>query len=517
MSILPERTVSRRRRVTTEAAIKFFFSSNALMAIIVLALITIFLFREGSGFFGQNLANLRLYRRAGLEYVDIIRTQAGQHAALSRHLGDIRLLEMRAQTDSPSLPAFNQFADAFSDTGEFLNALVSDANDQAVALREALIAAGVPAAVSSAEEQRAAPAAAVDPQQAMVALRSADDKFPSVADTMKTKVENLLRAAPQLSSAKAQQSFASWQKKTRDYLDRLPATTQALRTWDPNKPVPAYRAITAFLFGTDWITASFWQDWYGIIPLLVGSIMVSVVALLHCCSARGLLGDLCKRSSRPSRENADQTVHRIYFRNSFGRARIFWHRCGGTSDPGALADAVHEMGARLSNQRTAECFYRGRASRVDGGADNFHFGGRCVTQCAARIQRSVLCAGRESPSDYRARARAGVVVRNYFGGFARTRPGDRRNDGGLALRWKSNCHSRLQSGSRRFFPTGPHHDRHHRAGNGRSGAREHSLSRAIHGRTGSLHSHSRNQLSRAKIGRAISDEHRLNETSYSYS
>jgi phosphate transport system permease protein len=44
--------------------------------------------------------------------------------------------------------------------------------------------------------------------------------------------------------------------------------------------VQPYRAITSFLFGTDWITASFWQDWYGIIPLLVGSIMVSVVALL---------------------------------------------------------------------------------------------------------------------------------------------------------------------------------------------------------------------------------------------
>ena len=270
---------ARRRRLTTEGAIKAFFSCNALVAIVVLALITIFLFREGFGFFGQDLANLRLYRRAGLEYVDIIRAQAAQHAALSRQLGDVRLQEMRAQSDSPSLTAFNQFADAFSDTGEFLNALVSDANDQAVALREALIASGVPAAVSSAEEQPAA-SAPVDPQQAMTTLRSADDKFPSIAETMKAKIENLLATAPQLSSAKAQLSFANWQKKTRDYVAKLPATTQELRAWDPNKAVPAYRAITSFLFGRDWITASFWQDWYGIIPLLVGSIMVSAVALL---------------------------------------------------------------------------------------------------------------------------------------------------------------------------------------------------------------------------------------------
>src|ERR1043166_3872710 len=55
---------------------------------------------------------------------------------------------------------------------------------------------------------------------------------------------------------------------------------EGLRAWDPNKPVPAYRAITSFLFGTQWITASFWQDWYGIIPLVVGSLLVSLVALL---------------------------------------------------------------------------------------------------------------------------------------------------------------------------------------------------------------------------------------------
>jgi phosphate transport system permease protein len=281
LSILPERSVSRRRRLTTEAAIKTFFSSNALVAIVVLTLITIFLFREGFGFFGQNLANLRLYRRAGLEYVDIIRAQAAQHVALSRQLGDIRLQEMRAQPETVTLAAFDQFAGTFSDAGEFLNALVSDANDQAVALREALVAAGAPAAVSSAEEQPdAAPAAPVDPKEAMAALRSADEKFPKIAEAMKAKIDNLLAAPPELASSKAKQSFGNWQKKTHEYLNKLAATAQQLHAWDANKPVPAYRAITSFLFGTNWITASFWQDWYGIIPLLVGSIMVAAVALL---------------------------------------------------------------------------------------------------------------------------------------------------------------------------------------------------------------------------------------------
>src|SRR5438045_1023152 len=94
--LIPRRTKSRRGQNAIERIIKAFFGGNALVAVVVLALITIFLFREGFGFFGQNLANLRLYREAGLEYVDIIRSLQSEHEALSRKLSDIRLRQMRA-------------------------------------------------------------------------------------------------------------------------------------------------------------------------------------------------------------------------------------------------------------------------------------------------------------------------------------------------------------------------------------------------------------------------------------
>jgi len=266
--------------MTSESLIKAFFSSNALVAIVVLGLITIFLFREGFGFFGQNLANIRLYRRAGLEYVDIIRDQAQQQAALSRKLGEIRQLELR-NAPGANLEAFDQFTGAFSDSGEFLDALVSDANDQALALREAMIASGASVAASSTtESETPTTAQAVDPKTAMATLRGADEKFPTIAEAMKAKIDNLLSTAPTLNSPKAKKAFENWKKKTRDYLANFPAVAQKLRAWNPDEPVSASRAISSFLFGTNWITASFWQDWYGIIPLLVGSIMVSLVALL---------------------------------------------------------------------------------------------------------------------------------------------------------------------------------------------------------------------------------------------
>jgi phosphate transport system permease protein len=278
--ILSENSAARRRRVTSEAAIKAFFGSNALVAIVVLALITIFLFREGFGFFGQNLANIRLYRRSGLEYVDILRGQAQEHAALSRKLGEIRQLEARALPNGTNLEAFDQFASAFSDSGEFLNALVSDANDQALALRESLIAGGAQSSITEGESGTAPAGVAANPAAAMTALRLADNKFPTIADGVKAKIDNLLAAPPALTDAKAKQAFEKWKSKTREYVAGFPAVAQELRAWSPDEPVPAYRAMTSFLFGTDWITASFWQDWYGIIPLLVGSIMVAAVALL---------------------------------------------------------------------------------------------------------------------------------------------------------------------------------------------------------------------------------------------
>jgi phosphate transport system permease protein len=281
LSILPEKSAS-RRRITIEAAIKAFFGSNALVAIVVLTLITIFLFREGFGFFGQNLANLRLYRRAGLEFVDIIRVQAEQHAALSRELNDIRLAEFRTNSNQALLAKFDQFATGFSDTGDELHALVSDAGDQAVALREALIRSGGNPASSSAdnEDETARAASTVDPVAGMTALRSAQTTFAQIEQSMKSKIESLIAEPPQLTNREARRSFVKWKIKTQQYLQQLPVGLEKLRAWNPDKPVPAYRAITSFLFGRDWITASFWQDWYGIIPLLVGSIMVAIVALV---------------------------------------------------------------------------------------------------------------------------------------------------------------------------------------------------------------------------------------------
>jgi phosphate transport system permease protein len=264
---------TRRRRLTTEFVIKAFFGSNAVVAVVVLALITIFLFREGAGFFGQNLTSLRIYRRAGLEFVDLIRKPSEQHAALSRQLNALRLEEMRDSPNAAALQAFDQYAAQFSDASDELNGVLSDASDQALALRDLLL--GAP----KDPEATVQPAARAGLGQGMVALHANVNRFDAAVTSMKNKIEPLLATPPALTNPKAQKSLLHWTTDVRAYLAEFPAISRQLRSWNPSTPVPIHRAVTSFLFGSNWVTASFWQDWYGIIPLLVGSIMVAFVAL----------------------------------------------------------------------------------------------------------------------------------------------------------------------------------------------------------------------------------------------
>lgn len=293
-SLVPPRGRTMISKSGFEQGIKVFFGGNALVAVVVLALITVFLFREGSGFFRQNLQNLRLYRSAGLEYVDLIRAEAEKHSALSRGLNDLRLREFRlmqaagapVEEINERLAAFDEFASAFSDSSGPLNGLVSDLGEVATALKGEIFARQELAAQREAARRRgrsdeaaAIQVPEVNREAALSVLRAGSPQYDEAVATVGHSVQQLLSSAPALPDAPVQQAFASWQQRARDYVEGLPAAGAKLRAWDAEAPVPWYRSISAFLFGEDWITASFWQDWYGIRPLLIGSIMVSLVAL----------------------------------------------------------------------------------------------------------------------------------------------------------------------------------------------------------------------------------------------
>jgi phosphate transport system permease protein len=186
-------------------------------------------------------------------------------------LSEIRLRQFRAieKRNAPveeinaALAPFDQFATTFSDAAENLRGLVSDLTDQTSALKEKLAAGDFSTRDAT-----------------LTSLRDKGAAFETISAELTANLYALLAAAPPLADPAEQKMFDQWKSATRDYLARLPIASKQLREWSPDTPIPWYRSISSFLFGREWVTASFWQDWYGIIPLLVGSVLVSIVALV---------------------------------------------------------------------------------------------------------------------------------------------------------------------------------------------------------------------------------------------
>jgi phosphate transport system permease protein len=285
--------------LTLDETIRVFFGGNALTAVVVLALITFFLFREGSEFFGQNRESITLYRKAGLEYVDHMRAQQESHTALTRYLFDIRLRAFKQLTQDQGIPAaqanaqlagFDAFAGRYSDTIEPVRGFVSELTDVAVAIKEKytvnrdaekeraqFLAAGMTAEAAEVKTKTVdfkaelAPLVGVTPAY----VEAANGVAAAITELLKTPLT--LPAA--LSNADLTARLERFQALNRQYLASFPETQKKLETWDYQKPVPTLDTVTGFILGKEWKTASFWQDWYGVVPLFVGSLMVSVIAL----------------------------------------------------------------------------------------------------------------------------------------------------------------------------------------------------------------------------------------------
>lgn len=282
--------------LTLDDCIKVFFGGNAVISIIVLTLITYFLFREGAGFFGDNRKNLEVYRQAGLEYVDFIRTQQDDHAALTRYLSDLRVRQINYLIKEKQLPlaaanaalaGFDDFAGQYGDAVEPIRTLVSDLTEEATAIKEKfavtedkklertqLLAAGKAAEAAKVE------IVAVDFVSELKPILGTLPAYREASADFAKRLTAVLAAAPALPSPELQARLERFKQLNAEYLAGFPAVGRSLETWDYRKPVPAAQAFTSFLFGREWLTASFWQDWYGVIPLVVGSLMVSLVALL---------------------------------------------------------------------------------------------------------------------------------------------------------------------------------------------------------------------------------------------
>ena len=394
-----------RQGFSYERAIKYFFASNAGLTIVILALIIIFLLKEGLGFFPGYQRELQIYRVAGLEFVDISRKNLTAHEQLTSILNRAYYAEINGQCGESmrrSQEASALWIGYTEQTGATRDLVVNNTPQEARPDSEILIALkanfekqklkalkSLPATphLSAAERQNLieslrhrAVDASEDPAlvtalaeafataqqqhaEPWQSLRAAIDAFDSAgsglsslvsemttevtvtkdaierADTFDKDRKTLLAAAAsaknpgerekltaeamaalaekpdlagplqillqrrpaciaahralrqsaseifgQLPRSLSQVEAARLLKVARNnwpiFLSDLDQTPTAIDQWDSHAPLHLTAAIGSFLTGKDWVTGGEWQDFYGILPLAAGSLMISIVALL---------------------------------------------------------------------------------------------------------------------------------------------------------------------------------------------------------------------------------------------
>ncbi len=273
--------------LTAADAIKYFFRGNATLSIVVLFLIVVFLFREGFGFFGQNQDNLAVYRLAGLEYVDFVRQQVDDHRALGRYLESIRtILEKKHPEDTASLQTMDSMMERFSTAIDPQQELLSEWTEIAAGIKERhkvngdlkiqqsqLIQAG------KTEEAQAIQIQEINFGKETQVFRDGLSMFRERNVALRTEIDVVLTKLPSVAYADVSPKLEKFKTLVQKYKDDFAKTEKSMEVWDLNRPVPMPESVSSFVFGKRWLTASFWQDWYGIIPLLVGSVVISIVAL----------------------------------------------------------------------------------------------------------------------------------------------------------------------------------------------------------------------------------------------
>ncbi len=393
-----------RRGFSYDAAVRFFFASNAGLTILILLLIVSFLLKEGLGFFPGYRRDLEVYRIAGLEFVDLSRTTLTAHeqltSAMNRayyaeingqcpreiarseeatavwnaygektarakdmlsniesagqtitpalrskiesdyatlkqqflplapatphltaterqglldHLAARRLddaddpplvsalsseLFAKKESISGSLETLREKIDAFEsaslDLSDLITQLSAAVTKTKSAQQQADILENDRAILLAAAKRAKTPAerARLESQAQKALAEKPDMKIPMQQLMLRRadciRVQEKLHAACQpiidglpatLTQPKANAIWQNIRKSLPLYMATLNQNGALISAWSHEKPVKTTDAIWSFLSGRDWITGGEWQDFYGILPLLVGSLMIAIVAL----------------------------------------------------------------------------------------------------------------------------------------------------------------------------------------------------------------------------------------------
>lgn len=334
----------------TDSIIKAFFGSHAMIAIVVLALITIFLFKEGAGFFGLYRKSIEDYRLSGLEYVDILKEKRNGYVSLTRYLNDIKaewIEDLKAQglpqaeiSKTVFSPEAKSLFMGYMRAGSELRKFMREKRDIAIKTRDQRLTnrnleetltnllekirqvekadyrltdddlakldhlsrksnlsenigreAGThptdtlrDAYLSLLQKERKQLEASIQPinfDQAIIEVISEKDRYVTILNELILSINEVLAKTDSIEfgTANLAERIEKFEELNALYISQIPAHLKKLDDWDQKKPASFWFVFGAFITGKDWITASDQQDWYGLLPLLTGSLLISSIAL----------------------------------------------------------------------------------------------------------------------------------------------------------------------------------------------------------------------------------------------
>ncbi|MFT4901297.1 MAG: phosphate transport system permease protein [Lentimonas sp.] len=347
----------------SDSIIKIFFGSNAMISILILALITIFLFKEGAGFVGLYHKSMQEYRLSGLEYVDVLKEKREDYTELTRYLNDVKsewINDLKAKGFSQSeisqsvmSPEAKALFFGYMRAGSGIKGFVKSkmdvaieirdqhttnenlretldnyttriievrsskykwnaqdrakyilnlrefsrqntlASDEAIAYRERSNALEAGGALDAAdgetfamllEDESAKLAKTIQPidfQQSIKGVIDEQARYGEILQQLQEDLDSVLAtaAAVDFQNPALDQRIEKFIALNERFFSNMEAHRAKLAQWDPSAPVSFFRTIGLFLTGKQWLTASDQQDWYGLLPLLTGSLLISSIAL----------------------------------------------------------------------------------------------------------------------------------------------------------------------------------------------------------------------------------------------
>ncbi|MFD0894575.1 phosphate ABC transporter permease subunit PstC [Luteolibacter ambystomatis] len=194
--------------------------------------------------------------------------------------------------------AFRESINAFQDSSSAMDGLVSEISETVKATREAatlneietekrdtLLAAAAkakdPAARAQLENEATAAVTTppVDFKSSLEPVMARMPEFKEANAAMSNGLNEVLQKLPQLSDDKAARYLSAFRKAAPELARETADTMPKLQAWNGDEKVGMGSTIWGFVTGRDWITGGGWQDFYGIVPLFAGSLMISLIAL----------------------------------------------------------------------------------------------------------------------------------------------------------------------------------------------------------------------------------------------